>query len=162
MQKCRVLLVRVARSPREGEAIKLGRHSIRSCQHVHVWSSRACSLRQGWTVVCRSRRRRGSGGCYLFPCTAWVHHGCHGLRPDVHFFGVKSCCHCTRRTSVPVGYLLPRSQLHCPNLLWSGRGHRIWLKWESWLPVVVPIPLGVIVHPSISLDGVRTVLSHAG
>jgi hypothetical protein len=47
MQKCRVLPVQVARSPREGEASKLGRHSIWSCQRVQVWSSRACSLRQG-------------------------------------------------------------------------------------------------------------------
>jgi hypothetical protein len=79
---------------------------------------------------------------WLFTCspTRFGLAGCRrGLRLGIRFFrGSRGTVVQGEWLSI-MGYLLSGSRSHCPDLAWSGRGHRIWSEWESWLPVVTPI-----------------------
>ena len=61
-----------------------------------------------------------------------------------------------------LGCLLSGSWPRCPDLSWSGRGHWMLPVWEELAPdhdsyTVV----GEFIHPSIRLDGIWAVQSHA-
>jgi hypothetical protein len=91
---------------------------------------------------------------HQLPCMAWAHRGRRGLCTSVLFFGDKSWHHCTGRVVVHRGLpaLLVTNLLPRPLLVdLIGAPDR-----DSHTVV------GVVVRPSIRLDVIWTVLSHAG
>jgi hypothetical protein len=145
MQKCRVLLAQVAKSPREGEASLLGRQACRSCQHVWVWSSWSYSLRQGMAYGCSTVLATVVQWEWWLFTNSPSQHGLvcwrRGLRPVIPLLRGEVVMSLYGESGCPItGWLLSGPRPCFPGPSWPGRGHKTRSEWERWLPVVIPMP----------------------